>query len=373
MSETLQDAMDRITFGDRWLERTKLPTRLSELTENAASIQSAMRSISRSDEDLRLTVGSVQRGLENLMMGPLDHRAASQLAFIGHHHSEATRQFRLPIKDELAGLAEAVASANTFANNSARISSSLEHAFASIRSPWLDVENVIGSASAVAKLQSVGQLANSANTFAFSVSDNLRPMLGDWRQIELPSSSHFLDREYREEFYISRGFDRSITDFPVEAFEESAEYAGLLRVLESDSNEEDIAIAVYRLIRRFEIEFRAFIEQIMSANFGTDWTETVLPCDVREQWNDKKRRKKLAGRPTEALINCADFTDYKRIIENKKIWPAFKGHFKRKESIQETLLRLEPVRIATMHANVVTLDDILLAIVEVRRIRKAIQ
>jgi hypothetical protein len=46
--------------------------------------------------------------------------------------------------------------------------------------------------------------------------------------------------------------------------------------------------------------------------------------------------------------------------------------FGRKEDVQESFLRLFPVRVCTMHARIILLDDELLLQVETRRILRAI-
>ncbi len=50
----------------------------------------------------------------------------------------------------------------------------------------------------------------------------------------------------------------------------------------------------------------------------------------------------------------------------------FKDVFRRPESVRESLQRLYPIRLCTMHARLITLDDELLLHVEVKRILKTI-
>lgn len=50
----------------------------------------------------------------------------------------------------------------------------------------------------------------------------------------------------------------------------------------------------------------------------------------------------------------------------------FRPVFGRAEDVRESFQRLFPIRIATMHARLVTLDDELLLRVETRRVLKAI-
>ena len=69
----------------------------------------------------------------------------------------------------------------------------------------------------------------------------------------------------------------------------------------------------------------------------------------------------------------ADINDYRQIIERKNNWSTvFRPVFGRPEDVRESFQRLFPIRIATMHARIVTLDDEFLIRVETRRVLKAI-
>ena len=81
-----------------------------------------------------------------------------------------------------------------------------------------------------------------------------------------------------------------------------------------------------------------------------------------------------AGYSEQPLIDYADFTDYRAIIERKDNWNAvFKPVFGRAEDVRESFQRLFPVRITTMHARLITRDDELLLLVETKRVLKAIR
>lgn len=75
-----------------------------------------------------------------------------------------------------------------------------------------------------------------------------------------------------------------------------------------------------------------------------------------------------------SLIEYADFTDYIEIIKRADNWnEVFQIVFRRKDDVQEAFYRLFPIRLATMHARFITLDDELLLRAEVRRIQKVIR
>ncbi|WFU04555.1 hypothetical protein QA648_27640 (plasmid) [Rhizobium sp. CB3171] len=96
-----------------------------------------------------------------------------------------------------------------------------------------------------------------------------------------------------------------------------------------------------------------------------------LPSNMLDSWVTKKEKARADGADDLPLIEYADFTDYKLIIERKDNWTqVFKPIFGRQEDIRESLQRLFPVRIATMHARFLTLDDDLLLRTETNRVLK---
>ena len=112
----------------------------------------------------------------------------------------------------------------------------------------------------------------------------------------------------------------------------------------------------------------------MQETFGADWMKRQLPANMLDGWIDKKEKATRAGEAEQALIDYADFSDYKSIIEKKDNWnQVFKHVFQRSDDVRESFQRLFPVRIATMHARLVTKDDHLLLLVETRRVLKAIK
>jgi hypothetical protein len=92
-----------------------------------------------------------------------------------------------------------------------------------------------------------------------------------------------------------------------------------------------------------------------------------------EEWRSKQDRAVEAGQPECPLIEYADFTQYKTIIERRDNWArVFKAVFRRPDDIRESFQRMFPLRIASMHARAIEPDDELLLMVETRRMLKAI-
>jgi hypothetical protein len=112
----------------------------------------------------------------------------------------------------------------------------------------------------------------------------------------------------------------------------------------------------------------------MTRQCGVDWMKHRLPNTMLESWTVKKQKAEEAGGDDIPLIHYADFTDYKVIIERKDNWrEVFKPVFGREEDIRESFQRLFPIRIATMHARIITKEDEMLLLVETKRILKAIE
>lgn len=58
----------------------------------------------------------------------------------------------------------------------------------------------------------------------------------------------------------------------------------------------------------------------MVGEFGEGWARTQLPNGMYEDWIDKRNRAVQARQNEAPLIDYADFTHYKAIIEGKNNW-----------------------------------------------------
>ncbi|MCP9630286.1 Swt1 family HEPN domain-containing protein [Rhodopseudomonas palustris] len=294
-------------------------------------------------------------------------RGKSDAAF-GAYHGLQDR-FRLPELGELAKLTK-----GAFSPSDAWTDSSLFSAMRSMHTPWLLRENTPKSIHAFTELQAIGRALRNAAPFDQHLTNSLRNQLGDWRGLTSLPTSIFDNSKARSDFYVARGFDPSLTDFSPKAFDESTALAGLN---DDAINEEEIGVArtnrAHEQLLRFERKLREFINRVMTAEFGDEWVRTQTPAGMLDDWHKKKRQAEERGARIEPLISYADFSDYIKIVERTDNWKLlFKTIFCRRESVQESFFRLFPIRICTMHARLITLDDELLLRVEIRRLSQAI-
>lgn len=283
--------------------------------------------------------------------------------------------FRLPQFDEIGSLARRAAETAELTRR-AFSTTALEAEMARMHEPWLRVGAEAASARGFAEVLAIGRNLAERRPYAGMLSEMLRGGLGDWRDTTFPATDRWLDPDARSAFYLERGFDPMLTDFTPGAFDASLRIAGLRRDEPASIDEDedrDRAREAFDRLRLFEAEVRLFLDRVMREAFGDAWMRHRLPQTMLEQWIAKRDKAKAAGQAEVPLIHYADFADYQQIIERSDNWKeVFRGIFRRSEDIRESFQRLYPIRIATMHARIVTLDDELLLAVETRRVLKAI-
>jgi hypothetical protein len=297
---------------------------------------------------------------------------------------EAERQkayedaFRIPSESEYARLAaDAFNTSGLAAKTLAGSIDVLSGLMAGMDAAWIRTTDALASVVAFSEIQSIGKLTATADPFDISSVSAIRANLGDWRDPEDFSCGSYIDPLFRSQEYLRHGFNSGLTDFPVPAFEQTIAIAGFYSD-EMDDNPLDSSMEgnhkAYAMLLRFERKIRSFISHAMYTSFGEHWMKRQLPQGMLDRWMEKKEAAEKNNADSLLPIEYADFTDYKLIIERKDNWDqVFSQYFGRKEDIRESFQRLFPVRIATMHSRIVTLDDQLLLLVEIRRITKAIK
>ena len=254
-------------------------------------------------------------------------------------------------------------------------------AIAAMKSPWLDLHNQLGSLAAMTELHGIGHALATMPSFNGHLTDALRADLGDWRTPLSVNLSTLLDPTTRSEFYIARGFDPGLTDFPVPALRSGLVSAGLYERSDDGipDQEEGDEVAFMRTneahnrLMRFEYHLRRFIDDAMQIAVGPDWIKHRVPEQIRTNWEIKKAKSTEAGEIEHPLIAYADFPEYLVIITRRDNWKQVFGEiFQHKPSVEESFRRLYPVRNCTMHARPITSEDALFLLVELKRLSKAI-
>jgi hypothetical protein len=364
-----------------------LSTALSAIEQNS-SMHRLVQEMNRHQEIIRATLGPIE---ELRRAGVFEFESPSRLEVEQRLQvmADYKTHFRLPKMHEATQLIKQIQNTGTTAwlSSHQKETSSLQHAIQAMKSPWIDAENALRSISGFAELQGIGQALRSLSPFDGRLASALRPELGDWRHtIDWPANI-FTDPVARTEFYLDRGFNPALTDFPAPAFDEGISIAGLNEIpafpgkkhnpssTENQNERQGFTRtnAAHNRLQQFEIQLRRFIDQRMTATFGPNWTKHQVPGDMLKSWHDKKQKAMENGEQEWPLIAYADFTDYVPLITRKDNWEkVFKSIFRRTGFVQESFQRLYPIRICTMHARLITQDDEIYLYVEIKRILNAI-
>jgi hypothetical protein len=324
--------------------------------------------------------------LSTLMENQL--RTSQQIKFDLQQKHDAL--FRLPLEFEANRLlaSQEIGALAKFAQNNLGITDIRELSLRKIESPWIHKAESWRSVAAILEVQSLGKALRAMDGFDPGLTSALRADFGDWRdKITFPEAV-FVDPVARVDFYSSRGFNTSLTDFPNSAFYQNLEISGLdgdeldanlFGHFPKNSIDPSEEIGLHRTnkchdrLQRFERALRKFINETMTAQYGPDWPKQRLDPKIFELWEFKKKRAESGGLIL-TFIDVADFTDYENIICKKDHWrEVFEVRFKRKESVRESFQRLQPIRVSAMHSRIVTQADELYLVVEVVRLLNAIK
>jgi len=261
----------------------------------------------------------------------------------------------------------------------------LESVVSLFRTSWVDRLTPDASIAGIARMTALTAAAHSRSPFDLSSVATLREALGDWRTVKMPWRL-LPDSNLRENFYLEQGFDSKLIQLPEPAFSRALESVGLIRgpvvPVEADFEEVDEEELlrqrmrqVYDLLFRFERKLRAYIDRVMTEQYGPDWERHRCHGNgkIFDLWVMKREKAIESGYEAERLIHYADFTEYPDLITRTDNWDeVFNKVFGRKESIRESFHRLGPVRLCTMHARPITKTEVMLATAEITRLFIAI-
>ncbi|NJO34981.1 MAG: hypothetical protein HC869_19555 [Rhodospirillales bacterium] len=245
----------------------------------------------------------------------------------------------------------------------------LQHIMESMREPWLDVQDIVGSFSGFTELAGMGHALASFAPYSDHLSSIFRHELGSWDDIIVPAFEQLQDSSFRIEFYLEGGFNPALTAFPNPAFQESLDKTGIRSRLPETDDDESHATELFKLLRRIERQLRKFIAAEMTRACSQAWLKQRVPPDVLNAMRKRQEDDRASGRPSQALVEYADFGDYIQIILRNDNWrDVFQTYFSSQIDIQTSLIRLNIIRRSVMHARDVTHEDLLLAWAEGQRI-----
>jgi len=379
--DPIKDAYERLGINStvrKVLEEESQRKKLLELGSFKA-LESAAQTVARESGLQKGISEQILRDLKNI--GYMDSTGDIYKSITESVKAQTAYEqlFRLPAPSELGLIAHEARADSALALHVQFSEDRLQSAMARMHAPWMQLDAGARSAQAMTDIFAIGKGLNSLPPFDQGFTNALRLDLGDWRDEFAATDEYLIDPILRSNAYVERGFNQELTNFTSSAFDEGLNIAGLLETepaSDVDTEDEDeVARAriAFEELRRFELALRRFIEEAMQETFGNDWMKRQLPQKMLDGWIAKKEKAVKAGEVEQRLIDYADFSDYKPIIEKRDNWDqVFKHVFKRPEDVRESFQRLFPVRIATMHARLVTKDDHLLLLVETRRVLKAI-
>ena len=188
------------------------------LIDDANHVRNVMRAAHGPFEDLRRSL-------------PLDtgSKIATELERVRSLGIELEKQFRLSTAVEtraLLRILETDAPARALAHYRDH-ASEVRQAIEAMTAPWLNIQDQISSLTGMVELQEVGHVLNTMPDFGIQSADRLRPHLGDWcASINWPPEI-FTDTLARSDFYLKRGLDPALTNFPASAFDQAITIAGI--------------------------------------------------------------------------------------------------------------------------------------------------
>lgn len=258
-----------------------------------------------------------------------------------------------------------------------------------IQSPWLRADSPLASIAGLAGLQKIGHALHRMPAFEPAAELVLRENLGDWRNPPAWPEQLENDPQARREFYVERGFNGDLTDFPDEAFDTGLALAhlgnedlGVIQfeeVFEAPYSPELLTIqqranTCFEILYIFEARLRTFIAHRMSEKFGDMWAGRRLPAGMHEEWLGKQARAGIPEGAGAELIDFADFTDYERIICKKDNWrEVFEPVFKKATLVEMAFYFLRPIRLTIMHARQPTYEDELFLRAEITKLFRFIR
>jgi hypothetical protein len=248
--------------------------------------------------------------------------------------------------------------------------------------------------------------------FAEATMAALRSQLGDWSDIGL--SPEQFDQQKRQEIYLRAGLDPRLINLEPQTFEamleatqlrpatppplrrayvsadletletsdaaepyrlvkaeevrKEAVQAGKTEAGEELEQEESLPQNVrdYQRLSRFESQFRGFVSEKLEAAAGPKWFKQRVPSDCLKNWRDRLTKDRDTRNHHHELLSYSDLGDWSKIILRADNWTLFEPYFKRKTFVEESFIRLIPLRNDIAHMRPLTKADRLVFYAEIK-------
>jgi len=273
-----------------------------EIFQDLEPIKRALKVVMQHEDSLRLVAERLS-AFEIARNNSLDALRVPDISALSAIMAGINERFYIPKIQEVTRLFDALSSSH-YADVISRFgqrNTVVEQAMSAMHFPWLDKNEPLRSFAGFAEIQSMGNALKSFSAYGDQLTDAIRASLGDWRQPISWNPTIFFDPINRAEFYLERGFDPALTNFPVEAFEESIKIAGFRSEPPSIVEEygepfpplsDDVEAEgfkrnrlAFEWITRLEMNLRKFIDQVMTDAFGMDWAKHRLPNGLYDNTN----------------------------------------------------------------------------------------
>ena len=120
--------------------------------------------------------------------GVFDTVFHSELGLARQWLADYESRFRLPDVGHISRLITELQATS----NLTRVGSAFQRAIESMKSPWLDIDNEIGSVKRLFELKGIGALISRQSTFDQTTTESLRNSLGDWRDAISVAGRHLV-------------------------------------------------------------------------------------------------------------------------------------------------------------------------------------
>lgn len=280
---------------------------------------------------------------------------------------EVVSPLRLPSAQEIAAVDLAAASGAHAVSASWAAETAAE--MAAIREPWVSDDQPELAIGGYAALREMTQLVARSAPSAPRAVQLVRSRLGDYRREEDAGEGEVnADPLLAAGLRLAHGFDVRLASLPIALAGAIFQPFGMV-VATPAPDQEQMDEYVAHGMRQLERKLRAFIDAQLTKAVGANWVRQRVSKPVREKWEAAREADKAAGRPAAALIEYADFGEYRSIITQGDNWrDAFEAVFGRKEVIGELLTRLGAVRNPSAHVRPVSVEDVLTLRVDGRRL-----